>query len=872
MKTHSDAKSNASILTIAQKLFDKRGSGSFGDAFQIHCPCENHDDTHASCSVTVRTDTNLILVHCPVCDSPGKHEAYKALVKAGDLSTSPTAQKTPWKDCWEASNGPGAFFRDYFESRGIPGLTMPDSFRINMSLYHKETKSDDHVGIIASVVDENDNQIAIHRTYLNEDGDGKLTEFKGTKITDNKKLWGSANGGHTVLRNGNDTLHVAEGIETAFAILKNLPAECSSNTVWSALSGGNLAKLQVPARFKKVLIYGDHDLKAAGKKFALKLANRLHAENRTVSVLIPDSHELSEDTKSIDWLDAFEEIEDAYRNRSIYAPEAWDIPGVVIPDGYDISNEGVWFHTTTGAKAKPKSLKICTYPIFVSAKSPIYESASEYCEITYYREVLKKFETFLLDAGALSSPRDLKEQFLSPTAFSIDHRNVGLLCTYLTECRELCTTTQHISTHTGWVNAGAAKIHAVYSPNVRIKVTTGSGEEQLVKAFRKSGSYEKWKSDVLSSVTRCYGTGFVFAASLAAPLLSLFNVNSIPITMTSSSGAGKTVSAHAALSSWCNPKEIEMSGSSSIPGLKNAFSVLRDVPTLIDEVQLKATESLGALIYDIGNSGRTFKATKDGSLRKVSIIHTTALFTGERGMSRSVSYDGANVRMISLTDIDLLGELRNDPDAIDRLRRGSVDHYGHFGPRFIAEVTKRYNDGTLKEAFYKATSELESDDPLQIRQCERYAAMIIACDILGELLESEYGDVLKGYVLRHWSEAVEEREPELIANRALARLGEYVIANSIDFGRNVPRDRSPGEWQSNGNLAIQKESLQKILGDLDAQDVLRSWKARGWLDGSPTALKRGYQYYGKIHEHERAPCYLIKAEAMATYRPKNLIP
>jgi len=704
MSDTEETQQNASISTIARKLFDKRGSGTFGDSFHIHCPCENHDDSRASCSVTVLADK--ILVHCPVCDdrSANQYAAYSALVKTGELPGFTASKKSWWQECWENSTGPAVFFRDYLEARGIPGLTMPDSIRVNLALYHTKTKSDSHTGIIASIVDETNKQVAIHRTYLNEEGDGKLTEYKGLEIHDNKMFGSKPNGGHVVLRDGNDTLHVAEGLETSFAILKFLPPECSSDTVWSGLSGANLAALKIPARFKTVLIYGDHDRSGGGEKFAKKLANRLHAENRSVYVLIPDSHALSEESKSIDWLDVSEEIEDAYRERSLYAPAAWDTPGVVIPDNYEVSDEGVWFHTTTGVKAKPKTIKICSYPIFVSAKSPIYDSASEYCEITYYRDVFKKYESILVDAGCLSSPKSLIDNFLMPTAFSIDPKNIATLITYLVECRELCTATRFISSHTGWVQVGKSKLHAVYSPDVTVKVSPGSGEEQLIKAFHKSGSYEKWKSDVLSPVSRCYGAGFAFAASLAAPLLSLFNVNSIPITMTSSSGAGKTVSAYAALSGWCNPKQAEMSGSSSIPGLKNAFSVLRDVPTLVDEVQLKATESLGALLYDIGNSGKTFKATRDGGLRPASVIHTTALFTGERGMSRSVSYDGANIRMISLTDLDLLAEIRNEPETIDRLRKGCLTHYGHFGPRYIAEVTKRYNDGILQEAFFLASA------------------------------------------------------------------------------------------------------------------------------------------------------------------------
>lgn len=75
---------------------------------------------------------------------------------------------------------------------------------------------------------------------------------------------------------------IAEGVEDALAAheLTGLPA-------WAAISAGNMAELELPARLREVLILADRDDSGLGQKKAHELAARLRQEGREVAVRVP---------------------------------------------------------------------------------------------------------------------------------------------------------------------------------------------------------------------------------------------------------------------------------------------------------------------------------------------------------------------------------------------------------------------------------------------------------------------------------------------------------------------------------------------------------------------------------------------------------
>ena len=147
--------------------------------------------------------------------------------------------------------------------------------RFHPALYHAETKSN-YPALIAKVTDQNNQPVAIHRTYLCE-----------TPITNKKKLTSGPipSGSAIRIMAYEESLGIAEGIETAisaFAIF-GIPT-------WSAISANMLEKWEPPPIVKQVYIFGDNDHNFVGQLSAYRLASRLVQSDKLekVRVVIPN--------------------------------------------------------------------------------------------------------------------------------------------------------------------------------------------------------------------------------------------------------------------------------------------------------------------------------------------------------------------------------------------------------------------------------------------------------------------------------------------------------------------------------------------------------------------------------------------------------
>ena len=180
-----------------------------------------------------------------------------------------------WQD---ASPISGTIAETYFKGRGIK-CPLPDTLRFHPNTWHGATAQclPAIVAIVAGVAG-----VAVHRTYLSPDGAGKAP------VTPNKAMLGAVSGGAVRLFDGQPTLVVAEGIETALSLRSGLLAKPVS--IWAALSSSNLGKLRLPESPGVLIIAVDGD--DAGRSSAHSLAMRANGLGWKVSLLpAPDGHD-----------------------------------------------------------------------------------------------------------------------------------------------------------------------------------------------------------------------------------------------------------------------------------------------------------------------------------------------------------------------------------------------------------------------------------------------------------------------------------------------------------------------------------------------------------------------------------------------------
>jgi hypothetical protein len=204
----------------------------------------------------------------PVLIAQRKEEQRKANAKRADQ-----AQRL-----WNGTRPiAGTVAEGYLRGRGIT-CPLPNTLRFDPQCWHATAKT--FPALVALV--EGGAGFAVHRTYLRCDGSGKAD------VTPSKAMLGAVQGGAVRLSNGQQTLAVAEGIETALSLSSGLlrtPA-----TVWAALSTSGIRGLHLPDKPGRLTIAPDGD--TAGRKAANTLAIRGDALGWQVSLLpAPDGRD-----------------------------------------------------------------------------------------------------------------------------------------------------------------------------------------------------------------------------------------------------------------------------------------------------------------------------------------------------------------------------------------------------------------------------------------------------------------------------------------------------------------------------------------------------------------------------------------------------
>ncbi len=176
----------------------------------------------------------------------------------------------------------------YLARRGLPvptGDALPLRFAPALPYWGDGEWLGTFPAMLAAVTSPTGALVALHRTYLTEDGrkapvpvTKKLTSTAGPMAGASIKLW------PPMQRNGEMVLGLAEGIETAIAAsaMAGIPA-------WPCVSAGGLEQFEPPAGVQRIYIFGDNDRNGTGQRAAARLAQRAARMGLEARTLIPPS-------------------------------------------------------------------------------------------------------------------------------------------------------------------------------------------------------------------------------------------------------------------------------------------------------------------------------------------------------------------------------------------------------------------------------------------------------------------------------------------------------------------------------------------------------------------------------------------------------
>lgn len=80
-----------------------------------------------------------------------------------------------------------------------------------------------------------------------------------------------------------ETMGLAEGVETALAVMRDFKLPC-----WASSTAGMMEKFAPPEGVRKLIIFGDNDANYAGQKSAYIIANKLSLQGYEIEVRLPE--------------------------------------------------------------------------------------------------------------------------------------------------------------------------------------------------------------------------------------------------------------------------------------------------------------------------------------------------------------------------------------------------------------------------------------------------------------------------------------------------------------------------------------------------------------------------------------------------------
>ncbi len=205
-----------------------------------------------------------------------------------------------WAESMDPHHSSAAPLRRYLAGRSL----YPEGFAIRKLRFHPGLpywQNGRLIGrypaMIAPVTSPTGELITLHRTYLTEDG--RKAPVAATRklmaYPEDLRLAGSAI--RLARPTPDGTLGLAEGIETALAVML-----MTGEPTWAATSAGMLERFQPPKEVQALTVWADRDRSGTGERSARILADRVSASGLVVEVRLPEIA-IPERARGVDWGD-----------------------------------------------------------------------------------------------------------------------------------------------------------------------------------------------------------------------------------------------------------------------------------------------------------------------------------------------------------------------------------------------------------------------------------------------------------------------------------------------------------------------------------------------------------------------------------------
>lgn len=376
---------------------------------------------------------------------------------------------------------------------------------------------------------------------------------------------------------------------------------------------------------------------------------------------------------------------------------------LALPANFSFGENGIYYRTET-AQGNPKYVRAAGVPAIITERIYNLDTGIEKMEVAFkyfniWRKVVQPKQNYFVAKNITC---------LSNYGLNLTSETAKYMVRFLSELESANLSriplTYSIS-HMGWRNDFSEFLTPT---NAKYKFDMEDGGE-MTEAFIQRGSFDQWIATA-REVRKYPAARFVLAASLAAPLLKVFNHRNFMLYFWGTSGGGKTAAMMWAMSAWGQPNNLLVNFNMSLSGLEGRLALTSDLPAGINERQAAGggkdkQEWLERIVYMIEGGRGKARATPTG-IRKTLSWRTIGIACGEEPLSRESSIQGVKTRLLEFNVYPVL-----DNDLAKSLYTIANDNCGWAGPAFTDQLIKEYSENKtrLHEA-YTALQKILTDE------------------------------------------------------------------------------------------------------------------------------------------------------------------
>lgn len=169
-----------------------------------------------------------------------------------------------------------------------------------------------------------------------------------------------------------------------------------------------------------------------------------------------------------------------------------------------------------------------------------------------------------------------------------------------------------------------------------------NGDKSQAAAYTSRGTLEQWQQEIAVYMQNNSRLSLAIGTALAAPLVSLLNLEAGGFHLYGDSRDGKSTAVKAALSVWGNPTDLMLTWTGTGLGFNNIANARNDGLLVLDEIGQANAKHVSMTAYSVINGISKIQGAKEGGNRESSRWRILLLSTGEKPLDSFLHANNAD--------------------------------------------------------------------------------------------------------------------------------------------------------------------------------------------------------------------------------------